>query len=156
MMPRSLQNFMNAMTYPDHTVYPFATTNAQDFRNLMSVYLDATLHPLLKEHDFAQEGWRVGPADVESKESKLLFKGVVYNEMKGSMSSADSLFLTRWQDHIFPAINNSGGMPSNMTDLTHAQLKQFHADHYHPSNAKIFTYGNTPLVDHLKRDRPAA
>jgi len=154
MMPRSLQNFMNAMTYPDHTVYPFATTNAQDFRNLMSVYLDATLHPLLKEHDFAQEGWRVGPADVESKESKLLFKGVVYNEMKGSMSSADSLFLTRWQDHIFPAINNSGGLPSKMTDLTHAQLKQFHADHYHPSNAKIFTYGNTPLVDHLKEIGP--
>lgn len=145
---------MNAMTYPDHTVYPFATTNAQDFKNLMSVYLDATLHPLLQAQDFAQEGWRVGPEDVETEQSKLLFKGVVYNEMKGSMSSADSLFLTRWQDHIFPAINNSGGMPSKMTDLTHSQLKQFHADHYHPSNSKIFTYGDTPLVEHLREIGP--
>jgi len=150
MMPRSLQNFMNAMTYPDHTVYPFATTNPQDFKNLMSVYMDATLHPLLKPHDFAQEGWRVGPADVENKDSEFLFKGVVYNEMKGVMSSADSLFLTKWQDHVFPAIKNSGGMPDKITDLTHTQLKNFHADHYHPSNAKIFTYGDTPLSEHLQ------
>jgi Zn-dependent M16 (insulinase) family peptidase len=61
MLPRSLSNFMNAWTFPDHTGYPFATTNAQDFKNLMSVYLDATLHPLLKENDFTQEGWRIGP-----------------------------------------------------------------------------------------------
>lgn len=154
MMPRSLQNFMNAMTYSDHTVYPFATTNPQDFKNLMSVYLDATLHPLLKEHDFAQEGWRVGPENLSSEqdsmESKLVFKGVVYNEMKGSMSNADGLFYTRFQNHIFPSIENSGGMPQKMTNLTHAQLKKFHADHYHPSNSKIFTYGDQPLGGYLQ------
>lgn len=149
---------MNAMTYSDHTVYPFATTNHQDFKNLMSVYLDATLHPLLRAPDFAQEGWRIGPgnplADRSSPDSKLVFKGVVYNEMKGSMSNADNLFVTRWQDQIFPAINNSGGDPKEMTDLTHEHLKQFHAQNYHPSNAKLFTYGSMPLAEHLREIGP--
>lgn len=145
---------MNAMTYPDHTVYPFATTNQQDFKNLMSVYMDATLHPLLRYHDFAQEGWRIGPADptapASERENPLLFKGVVYNEMKGSMSSADSVFAVRWLDGIFPDLKNSGGDPRDMTNLTHEQLKKFHAEHYHPSNSKVFTYGDMPLEDHLK------
>jgi Zn-dependent M16 (insulinase) family peptidase len=150
---------MNAYTASDHTFYPFATTNAQDFKNLMSVYLDATLKPLLKEADFTQEGWRIGPenpqalaAGVEAKpeDRKLVFKGVVYNEMKGQMSDAGYLFYIRFQDHIFPDINNSGGDPQKITDLTYQQLKQFHAEHYHPSNAKVFTYGDMPLADHLK------
>ncbi|ROW09208.1 hypothetical protein VPNG_05765 [Cytospora leucostoma] len=159
MLPRTLSNFMNAMTASDHTFYPFATTNAQDFRNLMSVYLDATLHPLLKETDFTQEGWRVGPEnpqaiasgeDAKPEDRKLVFKGVVYNEMKGQMSDAGYLYYIRFQDHIFPDINNSGGDPQKITDLTWQQLKQFHNEHYHPSNAKLFTYGDMPLADHLK------
>lgn len=147
---------MNAWTFPDHTGYPFATTNAQDFKNLMSVYLDATLHPLLKEYDFTQEGWRIGPENPLAAETddpnakKLVFKGVVYNEMKGQMSDASYLFYTRFQDQLFPAINNSGGDPQKITDLTWEQLRKFHADHYHPSNAKILTYGDMPLTDHLK------
>jgi Zn-dependent M16 (insulinase) family peptidase len=156
MLPRSLSNFMNAWTFPDHTGYPFATTNAQDFKNLMSVYLDATLHPLLKENDFTQEGWRIGPENPLAAETddpsakRLVFKGVVYNEMKGQMSDASYLFYTRFQDVLFPAINNSGGDPQKITDLTWEQLRKFHADHYHPSNAKILTYGDMPLTDHLK------
>ncbi len=124
----------------------------------MSVYLDATLHPLLKQSDFTQEGWRIGPENPEAAEtgdaaklegSKLVFKGVVYNEMKGQMSDAGYLYYIRFQDHIFPAINNSGGDPQKITDLTYEQLKKFHAEHYHPSNAKVFTYGDMPLADHL-------
>lgn len=158
MLPRSLSNFMNAFTSTDHTTYPFATTNRKDFHNLMSVYLDATLHPLLKEDDFTQEGWRIGPenprpvADGEvkdSKDDKLVFKGVVYNEMKGQMSDASYLYYIKFQDHIFPDINNSGGDPQKMTDLTYQGLKEFHAKNYHPSNAKLFTYGDMPLADHL-------
>ncbi|KAI1332123.1 Metalloenzyme, LuxS/M16 peptidase-like protein [Xylariaceae sp. FL0255] len=159
MLPRTLSNFMNAFTASDHTFYPFATTNAQDFQNLMSVYLDATLHPLLKKTDFTQEGWRIGPenprvaeaeGDVKPEDSKLVFKGVVYNEMKGQMSDAGYLFYIRFQDHIFPSINNSGGDPQKITDLTYEQLKKFHAEHYHPSNAKLMTYGDMPLADHLR------
>lgn len=144
---------MNAFTASDHTFYPFATTNAQDFKNLMSVYLDSTLHPLLKKSDFTQEGWRIGPENplAEDEEGKkLVFKGVVYNEMKGQMSDAGYIYYIRFQDHIFPDINNSGGDPQKITDLTYEQLRQFHAEHYHPSNAKVFTYGDMPLADHLK------
>ncbi len=149
---------MNAFTSSDHTSYPFATTNRQDFNNLLSVYLDATLHPLLKRSDFIQEGWRIGPVNpkvasseqkADEKDSKLVFKGVVYNEMKGQMSDASYLYYIKFQDYIFPAINNSGGDPQQMTNLTYEQLKKFHAEHYHPSNAKLFTYGDMPLADHL-------
>ncbi|KAI8181198.1 Mitochondrial presequence protease [Colletotrichum sp. SAR 10_75] len=153
MLPRTLSNFMNAFTASDHTFYPFATTNAQDFKNLMSVYMDATLHPLLKESDYTQEGWRIGPENPQAangEESDLVFKGVVYNEMKGQMSDAGYLFYIRFQDHIFPDINNSGGDPQKITDLTYEQLRKFHAEHYHPSNAKLFTYGDMPLADHLQ------
>lgn len=153
MLPRTLSNFMNAFTASDHTFYPFATTNEQDFKNLMSVYLDATLHPLLKQSDFTQEGWRIGPENPLAEDEagkKLVFKGVVYNEMKGQMSDAGYLYYIRFQDHIFPDINNSGGDPQKITDLTYDQLKQFQAEHYHPSNAKIFSYGDMPLSDHLQ------
>ena len=142
---------MNAFTSSDHTTYPFATTNREDFKNLMSVYLDATLRPLLKKDDFMQEGWRIGPADplAPFNSKDLVFKGVVYNEMKGQMSDASYLYYIRFQDLIFPDIHNSGGDPQKMTDLRHEDLKDFHAQHYHPSNAKLFTYGDMPLADHL-------
>ncbi|KAF2429909.1 hypothetical protein EJ08DRAFT_650122 [Tothia fuscella] len=158
MLPRSLSNFMNAFTSSDHTTYPFATTNSQDFRNLMSVYLDATLNPLLNANDFTQEGWRIGPENPlaaagqppDAPDSKIVFKGVVYNEMKGQMSDAGYLYYIRFHEHLIPSLNNSGGDPQKITDLTHAQLKGFHSEHYHPSNAKIFTYGDMPLTEHLK------
>ena len=152
MMPRSLANFMNAFTSSDYTSYPFSTTNQQDFRNLASVYLDATLHPLLKHSDFLQEGWRLGPEnphDVAVRDN-LLFKGVVYNEMKGQMSDAGYLFYVRFRDQIFPSLHNSGGDPEKMTDLTYEKLVEFSKRHYHPSNAKLFSYGNLELNEHLK------
>lgn len=157
MLPRSLSNFMNAFTSSDHTTYPFATTNRKDFNNLMSVYLDSTLHPLLNKDDFAQEGWRIGPENPRGapqgiqKQEKLVFKGVVYNEMKGQMSDASYLYYIKFQENIFPDINNSGGDPQKMTDLTYDGLKKFHAKNYHPSNAKFFTYGDLPLADHLSQ-----
>ncbi|KAJ5170469.1 uncharacterized protein N7500_003252 [Penicillium coprophilum] len=163
MLPRSLSNFMNAFTASDHTTYPFATTNQQDFQNLLSVYLDATLHPLLKESDFRQEGWRLGPEDPRAGESvpgqpkkqlsleDIVFKGVVYNEMKGQISDANYLYYIRFKESIFPSLNNSGGDPEYITDLTHKQLSEFSKRNYHPSNSKILTYGDMPLVDHLQQ-----
>ncbi|CAI7652692.1 unnamed protein product [Penicillium discolor] len=163
MLPRSLSNFMNAFTASDHTTYPFATTNQQDFQNLLSVYLDATLHPLLKESDFRQEGWRLGPEDPRAGESvpgqpekqlsleDIVFKGVVYNEMKGQISDANYLYYIRFKESIFPSLNNSGGDPEYITDLTHKQLSEFSKRNYHPSNSKILTYGDMPLADHLKQ-----
>ncbi|RAH82705.1 hypothetical protein BO86DRAFT_398720 [Aspergillus japonicus CBS 114.51] len=158
MLPRSLSNFMNAFTSADHTTYPFATTNQQDFRNLLSVYLDATFHPLLKEEDFRQEGWRLGPEDPRAIEVQtahnpedILFKGVVYNEMKGQISDANYLYYIKYKESIIPALNNSGGDPQYITDLTHKQLVDFSKRNYHPSNAKIFTYGDMPLTDHLEQ-----
>lgn len=162
MLPRSLSNFMNAFTSSDHTTYPFATTNRQDFQNLLSVYLDASFHPLLKEEDFRQEGWRLGPEDPRAIQNQgqsdgkahpedVLFKGVVYNEMKGQISDANYLYYIKYKEHIFPAINNSGGDPQYITDLTHKKLVDFSKRNYHPSNAKILTYGDMPLSDHLKQ-----
>ncbi|EAW25333.1 pitrilysin family metalloprotease cym1 [Aspergillus fischeri NRRL 181] len=163
MLPRSLSNFMNAFTSADHTTYPFATTNQQDFQNLLSVYLDATLHPLLKEEDFRQEGWRLGPEDPrfiltqrEQSEGNLqsddvVFKGVVYNEMKGQISDANYLYYIKYRESICPSLNNSGGDPQYITDLTHQQLVDFSKRNYHPSNAKILTYGDMPLSGHLKQ-----
>ncbi|KAJ5791572.1 uncharacterized protein N7518_008583 [Penicillium psychrosexuale] len=163
MLPRSLSNFMNAFTASDHTTYPFATTNQQDFQNLLSVYLDATLHPLLKESDFRQEGWRLGPEDPRAGElipgqpekqlslEDIVFKGVVYNEMKGQISDANYLYYIRFKESIFPSLNNSGGDPEYITDLTHKQLTEFSKRNYHPSNSKILTYGDMPLADHLRQ-----
>ncbi|KAJ5473412.1 hypothetical protein N7475_002978 [Penicillium sp. IBT 31633x] len=163
MLPRSLSNFMNAFTASDHTTYPFATTNQQDFQNLLSVYLDATLHPLLKESDFRQEGWRLGPEDPRAAEpvpgqaekklslEDIVFKGVVYNEMKGQISDANYLYYIRFKESIFPSLNNSGGDPEFITDLTHKQLTDFSKSNYHPSNSKILTYGDMPLADHLQQ-----
>ena len=154
---------MNAFTASDHTTYPFATTNQQDFSNLLSVYLDATLHPLLKESDFRQEGWRLGPEDpraaepVEGQPEKqlsledIVFKGVVYNEMKGQISDANYLYYIRFKESIFPSLNNSGGDPEYITDLTHKQLTDFSKRNYHPSNSKILTYGDMPLAEHLQQ-----
>lgn len=163
MLPRSLSNFMNAFTSSDHTTYPFATTNSQDFQNLLSVYLDATLHPLLKADDFRQEGWRLGPEDpraflptegqpeTKAQLEDIVFKGVVYNEMKGQISDSNYLYYIRFKESIIPALNNSGGDPEYITDLTHQQLSEFSKRNYHPSNSKILTYGDMPLARHLEQ-----
>lgn len=147
---------MNAYTSLDHTSYPFATTNRQDFKNLTSVYLDATLRPLLKEADFYQEGWRMGPenpiasANGNDDSDRLLFKGVVYNEMKGQMSDASYLYYIKFFEQVFPDIQNSGGDPAFMTQLSHKNLVDFHRQHYHPSNSKVLTYGHLPLEEYTQ------
>ncbi|KAJ3020456.1 Mitochondrial presequence protease [Thoreauomyces humboldtii] len=153
MLNRSMSTFMNALTGNDYTMYPFSTQNPVDFQNLMDVYLDSTFAPKLRELDFKQEGWRLEHQKHDDPNSPLIFKGVVYNEMKGALSDLGSLFYTRSQQHLYPGGTNShvsGGDPENITDLTHQQLLDFHATHYHPSNARFFTYGSFPLESHLK------
>jgi len=153
MLKRSLNTFMNALTASDWTLYPFSSMNRKDFYNLMSIYLDATFFPALRERDFRQEGHRLEFADPTDPDSPLLFKGVVYNEMKGAMADPSSLLGRRLSRHLYPTTTyglNSGGEPSDIPDLTWEGLRQFHAIHYHPSNAYILTYGNFPLETHLE------
>lgn len=151
MLNKSLANFMNAMTGPDYTFFPFATTNARDFVNLRDVYLNSTLRPLLKEQDFYQEGWRLEHSEVTNPKSDIIFKGVVFNEMKGQVSNADYHFWSQFQQNIYPSLNNSGGDPQKITDLHYQDLVDFHHANYHPSNARTFTYGSFPLEDTLKK-----
>ena len=150
MLNRSLANFMNAMTAHDYTFYPFATTNKSDYENLRDVYMDATLNPLLKAEDFFQEGWRLEHNDLTDPKSDIGFKGVVYNEMKGQISNANYYFWIKFQESIYPSLNNSGGDPTKITDLKYEDLIDFHAKNYHPSNSRTFTYGNFALDDTLK------
>jgi hypothetical protein len=153
MLKRSLSTFMNALTASDWTFYPFSSQNRSDFYNLMAVYLDAAFFPLLRERDFRQEGHRLECADPADSASPLQYKGVVYNEMKGAMADPSSLLHRRLTKALFPTITygfNSGGEPEDILDLTHEQLKAFHATYYHPSNAYFFTYGNLPLDEHLR------
>ena len=152
MLKRSLSSFMNALTASDWTFYPFSTQNTKDFYNLMQVYLDAVFFPLLRERDFRQEGHRLEFADPGDSASPLVFKGVVYNEMKGAMADASSLLHRHLTRGLYPTTTygfNSGGEPEQILQLTYEQLRQFHAAFYHPANAYIFTYGDLPLVDHL-------
>lgn len=149
MIKRSLNTFMNAFTASDWTMYPFATQNRQDFYNLLSVYLDAAFFPKLDELSFKQEGHRV----EFNEKGELEFKGVVYNEMKGAMSSADEVLGRSMMQALYPTStysNNSGGDPRDIPKLTYEGLLKFHKMHYHPSNAMFFTYGNFPLKDHLE------
>lgn len=150
MLNRSLANFMNAMTGHDYTFFPFSTTNDKDFENLRKVYLDATFNPLLKKEDFYQEGWRLENEVVDDKSSPLTFKGVVYNEMKDQEPNSSYLFWIKFQEALYPSLKNSGGAPSKITDLIYEDLLDFHAEHYHPSNAKTFTYGSLPIVETLE------
>ncbi|KAK7070004.1 Presequence protease, mitochondrial [Halocaridina rubra] len=152
MLNRSLSTFMNAMTGSDFTIYPFSSQHPVDFRNLMSVYLDAVFNPKLTEYDFLQEGWRLEHEDVNNPSSPLVFKGVVFNEMKGVFADSQQLFSQKLQNGVLPSHTYGvvyGGDPLCIPDLTWEQLKNFHAYHYHPSNARFYTYGDQPLVDHL-------
>ncbi|AEG31630.1 insulinase family protein [Thiomicrospira cyclica] len=145
MIRRSINTFMNAFTSSDWTAYPFATENDKDFKNLLDVYMDAVFFPNLDPLDFAQEGHRFEFETPTDASSPLTYKGVVFNEMKGAMSSPVS---TLWQvltSELYPTSTyhyNSGGEPEAIPDLTHAQLVEFHRSHYHPSNAVFMTYGN--------------
>ncbi len=147
MLKRSLKTFMNAMTAADYTMYPFSTQNEQDYKNLLSVYLDAAFFPLMLESDFRQEGHRFEFTEMKDPSTPLCYKGVVYNEMKGAMSDSNALFAQALSSHLFHVStyhHNSGGEPTRIPDLTHAQLKAFHATKYHPSNACFFSYGDLP------------
>ncbi len=154
MLKRSLSTFMNAFTASDWTMYPFATQNRKDFYNLLDVYLDAAFFPRIDELSFKQEGHRLeaGDGDGGDSASQLVFKGVVYNEMKGAMSSPSQVMGQSLLTSLFPDTTyrfNSGGDPAHIPDLTHQQLVAFHQRHYHPSNAFFYTYGNLPLEEHL-------
>ncbi|XP_033988015.1 presequence protease, mitochondrial [Trematomus bernacchii] len=154
MLTRSLSTFMNAFTASDYTMYPFSTQNGKDFQNLLSVYLDAVFFPCLREQDFWQEGWRLEHEDPKDVSTPLVFKGVVFNEMKGAFSENERVYAQHLQNKLFPDHTYSvvsGGEPLDIPDLTWEQLKQFHATHYHPSNARFFTYGDLPLEQHLKQ-----
>jgi Zn-dependent M16 (insulinase) family peptidase len=142
LMKSSLNTFLNAMTFPDKTCYPVASQNVQDFYNLVDVYLDAVFYPRLTPHIFQQEGWHY---ELDTPASPLIYKGVVFNEMKGNYSSPDSMLHEWSQRSLYPDITyglDSGGDPKHIPDLTFAQLKAFHERHYHPSNAKLFFYGD--------------
>jgi Zn-dependent M16 (insulinase) family peptidase len=151
MLRRSLNTFMNAFTSSDWTAYPFASQNSKDFRNLLDVYLDAVFFSRLDPLDFAQEGHRIEFAEAGNPDSELVFKGVVFNEMKGAMSSVSS---TLWQTlchHLFPSTTyhyNSGGEPACIPDLSYEQLQSFYRTHYHPSNAIFMTFGDMPAQQH--------
>ncbi|KAF9906978.1 Mitochondrial presequence protease [Lobosporangium transversale] len=153
MLNRSMATFMNAFTASDYTLYPFSTTNPIDYKNLRDVYMDAAFFPHLRELDFKQEGWRLEHEDPNDKSSPIVFKGIVYNEMKGQMADSGYLFWSKMQQFMFPGTtyaNNSGGDPAYITDLTHEELVRFHKTHYHPSNAKFYSYGNFRLEDTLE------
>lgn len=146
----SLKTFLNAMTYPDKTVYPVASTNLQDFYNLVDVYLDAVFHPLITSNHLAQEGWHY---ELEKPDAPLTFKGVVYNEMKGAYSSPDNLLYRYASRSLFPDNAygfDSGGDPAEIPNLTYEQFKSFHATYYHPSNARIFFYGDDDPTERLR------
>jgi len=147
----SLQTFLNAFTYPDKTCYPFASQNVQDFYNLLDVYLDAVFYPKLTPYTLQQEGWHY---ELEEPGAPLVYKGVVFNEMKGAYSDPDNLLERTIQQTLFPDTTygvDSGGDPSVIPDLTYEQFKRFHDTYYHPSNSFIFFYGDDDPVERLRR-----
>ncbi|MBO6656219.1 MAG: insulinase family protein [Pseudomonadales bacterium] len=145
MIRRSLNTFMNAFTTSDYTAYPFASQNEKDYFNLMEVYLDAVFFSRLDPLDFSQEGHRVEFETSDDPGSPLVYKGVVYNEMKGDTSSPMSMLYHGIQEVLYPSSTyhyNSGGDPVVIPDLSYEQLKAFYESHYHPSNAVFMTFGN--------------
>lgn len=152
MQRRSLNTFMNALTGQDFTCYPAATQVPQDFYNLLDVYLDAVFHPILNRYSFLQEGHRLEFALPDNPESPLEYKGIVFNEMKGAMSSPSARMGELINKHLYPDITygyNSGGDPKAIPNLTYEELIAFHEKYYHPSRCVFFFYGNLPLEKHL-------
>jgi len=151
MLRRSLNTFMNAFTSSDWTAYPFASQNRKDFHNLLQVYLDAVFFSRLDALDFAQEGHRVEFEEPDNPDTPLVFKGVVFNEMKGAMSSVSSTLWNKLCEHLFPTSTyhfNSGGDPEHIPDLSYEGLVDFYRSHYHPSNAIFMTYGDISAAEH--------
>lgn len=147
----SLNTFLNAMTYPDKTVYPVASCNDKDFANLCDVYLDAVFHPnIYKEKKiFEQEGWHY---ECESETDDLIYNGVVYNEMKGAYASADDLLDRETFNSLYPDTAygvDSGGRPSDIPSLTYEAFLDFHRRYYHPSNSYIYFYGDMDMEERL-------
>ena len=148
----SLNTFLNAMTYPDKTVYPVASCNDADFQNLLHVYLDAVFYPNIYKTDkiFKQEGWHY---EIEDEQSDLVINGVVYNEMKGAFSSPDDVLDREILNSLFPDTTyaiESGGDPDVIPDLTYQQYLNFHKKYYHPSNSYIYLYGNMDMAEKLQ------
>ncbi len=143
----SLNTFLNAMTYPDKTLYPVASTNDKDFFNLMDVYLDSVFHPKVYDRDqiFCQEGVTYS---LESEDGELKYNGVVYNEMKGAFSSPDDVLERVITHSLFPDTCygvESGGNPDFIPDLTYEKFLEFHKTYYHPSNSYIYIYGDMDM-----------
>jgi Zn-dependent M16 (insulinase) family peptidase len=147
----SMNTFLNAMTFPDKTVYPVASCNDSDFKNLMSVYIDAVFRTNIYEREeiFLQEGWNY---QLNSVDSPLMYNGVVYNEMKGAFSSPETLLNQENMRSLFPNTpygHVSGGDPDAITDLSYDELLSFHSRYYHPSNSYIYLYGNMDAAERL-------
>ncbi|CRX39088.1 insulinase family protein [Estrella lausannensis] len=152
MLRRSLNTFMNALTGSDFTCYPAATLVKKDFYNLLDVYLDAVFFPTLKKESFLQEGHRLEYQTGKDPKTPLEIKGIVYNEMKGALSSAGSRLSEEINAQLFPTITygiNSGGDPKVIPDLTYEELVNFHKEHYDPARCLFFFYGDLPLEGHL-------
>lgn len=152
LLKTSPNTFLNAMTYPDKTVYPVSSCNDKDFANLMDVYLDAVLHPLLHrdERIFRQEGWRF---ELESEESEIHLNGVVYSEMQGAFSSPDEILERYAKQSLFPDTPygyESGGSPDAIPTLSYKAFCDFHKKLYHPSNSWIYLYGNCDMNERLR------
>ena len=148
----SLNTFLNAMTFPDKTIYPVASCNDKDFSNLMSVYMDAVFHPNIYKYEeiFKQEGWHY---ELEDEASPITINGVVYNEMKGAFSSADDVLSRQILNSLFPDTcyaNESGGDPDCIPDLTYEDYLNFHRRYYHPSNSYIYLYGDMDVAERLQ------
>jgi len=148
----SLNTFLNAMTFSDKTIYPLASKNEKDFFNLMDVYLDAVFHPNIYSQPqiLMQEGWHY---ELENKEDKLTYKGVVYNEMKGAFSSPEGCLMRKVQESLFPDTSygvESGGDPEFIPELTQEEFIEFHKKYYHPSNSYIFLYGDGNIEKQLQ------
>ncbi len=146
----SLNTFLNAFTYPDKTCYPLASQNLQDFYNLIDVYLDAVFYPRLTPFVFQQEGWHF---ELEKEISPLIYKGVVFNEMKGAYSSPENVLAEYSLQSLFPDNSygfDSGGDPKQIPNLTFEQFEAFHRTYYHPSNSRIYFYGDDDPEERLK------
>ena len=150
----SLNTFLNAMTYPDKTVYPVASVNDKDFMNLMDVYLDSVFHPnvYLEPKIFRQEGWHYELNNAGKPDEELILNGVVYNEMKGAFSNPDSVLERYTFRALFPDTtyaNESGGLPSDIPELSYEEFLDFHRRYYHPSNSYIYLYGDMDMEEKL-------
>lgn len=152
MSRRSLNTFMNAFTGADFTCYPASSQVHKDFYNILEVYLDAVFHPVLHEFSFLQEGHRLEFTDPENSNSPLEHKGVVFNEMKGALVSAEARLDEAMHQALFPDVTygfNSGGDPKEIPSLTYQELSEFYLKYYNPSRCLFFFYGNMPLEPHL-------